>query len=278
MSISTTMRVRPPEERDAIRRETSWERLEEPPTLTPEQIGVIERGDQCPHCHGSGEVRLDARGVTTDITVSSYLSVHCPCSFVRWLSKDWRIVPERFRDARLSTLVPRSKRQAEILELLRQRPDDSYYFSGPPGSGKTHLSYALYRHILVGNLRDARNCDYSPHIWRVTASVLLHQHVAAETDREAPTPEVTERMITTAARKGLRPIIFLDEIDKFPASDFKLGRLGEIIDAIYAAKGQIVATANKDAASLAKRWGDPDVVGTILRRIGSDGGHTLSFA
>jgi len=271
---------RPKEEVDAISAETSWTRLGVAPALTEQECDAIGRGAmKCPHCDGSRRVRVTAQGKTTGVIVENYLSVHCVCAASVWFWSvlGWRSVPERFQDARLDTLVPRGKRQAEILAKMRERPADSYLLVGPPGTGKTHFSCALYRQALLDAVdRDMRSPDYVPHIWRVTASVLLNEHVAAETDKEAPYPTVTERRVINAAAKGFRPILFLDEIDKFPFSEFKIDRLGEIVDAVYAAKGQIVATANKDYAALSKRW-DADNAGTILRRIGSDGGHTLTF-
>ncbi len=125
-------------------------------------------------------------------------------------------------------------------------------------------------------------CDR--YVWRITASVLLNEHVAWETrdknneNCDIPTPTVTERMISQRVKSGYRPSLFLDEIDKLVPTEFKLNRLGEIIDAIYANNGQLVATSNKSASDLVAKWGSDEAL-TILRRIGAGpGAHMINFA
>jgi hypothetical protein len=272
------LRCRPDEEIEAIRRETSWQQVEAAPLLTDDECAAIGRGEQaCPHCHGHRYVRVAARGVTTGAVITGWLEVSCPCAESARFWLHWRSVPTRFRDVSFDTLVPQTARQKKIWETMREHPDDSYYLVGAPGTGKTHLSYALYQRAVLSAVRRDPHFGFFPYVWRVTVSVLLDQHVADATDPEAPSPVVTERKVAYAVEKGFRPVLFLDEIDKFPASEFKLGRLGQIVDAIYMAKGQIVATANENVEGLTKRWG-ANVAGTILRRIGSDGGHTLNFS
>jgi hypothetical protein len=120
--------------------------------------------------------------------------------------------------------------------------------------------------------------DLCESVWWASTSVLLNEHVEKEREKEgeAPEPYVTERKIRLAVKHGWRPRLFLDEIDKIAVTDFKIRRLGEIVNAIYAVKGQVCATMNKTPDALAVKWKDEDEAGTILRRIGTDeGGHTI---
>ena len=83
--------------------------------------------------------------------------------------------------------------------------------------------------------------------------------------------------IRLAVEAGLRPCLFLDEIDKVAVTPFKLNRLAELIDAVWVAKGQIVATSNADLAQLRERWG-LDMADTIVRRIGrGEDAHSILF-
>lgn len=84
--------------------------------------------------------------------------------------------------------------------------------------------------------------------------------------------------IQAVVAKGYRPCLFLDEIDKAVPTDFKLGELIKIVDAIWVAEGQIVATGNMSVEALSAKWGS-DEAGTILRRIGAGpGAHRVRFA
>jgi predicted ATPase len=64
----------------------------------------------------------------------------------------------------------------------------------------------------------------------------------------------TEKPIETAAKAVVRPRVFLEEIDKFKASEYKLIRRFEIVNAIYEAKGKIVATSNTSVDEVAAAW------------------------
>jgi hypothetical protein len=139
---------------------------------------------------------------------------------------------------------------------------------------------ALYQNAVLGSVIEQRKANaMTQAVWWASTSVLLNEHVAKETEKEkghAPEPYVTERKIRNAVKYGgWRPRLFLDEIDKIAVSDFKIRRLGELVNAVYAAGGQVVATMNKSPDALAMKWKDEDEAGTILRRIGSDGGHTI---
>jgi hypothetical protein len=72
--------------------------------------------------------------------------------------------------------------------------------------------------------------------------------------------------------------LFIDEIDKFTTTEFRINMLAEIVDAVDVAQGQIVATSNKSPTDLEAKCGS-DEAGTILRRIGREvNAHMVEFA
>jgi predicted ATPase len=84
-------------------------------------------------------------------------------------------------------------------------------------------------------------------------------------------------MIHSAIKQGYRPCLFLDEIDKISPSEFKMNRLMQLVDAVYEAEGQLVATSNKTLTELISKWGENEA-GTVLRRIGAgDGAKAIHF-
>jgi hypothetical protein len=62
------------------------------------------------------------------------------------------------------------------------------------------------------------------------------------------------------------------------ASDYKLGELIKIVDAVYEATGSVVATGNMSVDALSAKWGSNEA-GTIMRRIAAGpGSHLVKFA
>jgi hypothetical protein len=280
---------------EQVHRETHWERqqevgeLPEYQALVDHQEAVASKHLPCPLCHGTDDVYLLHRGADTGLEIS--LPVSCPCRIVRSISWLWGDVPQLYRTVSLRGLAPSTEsilpraRQQEIIKQLQAQPDDSYFLYGPPKTGKTHMSFALYRRaVSVWAFADAhiRQCTQS--CWRVRTSTLLDQHIAWSTrnvDDESSTvrpPTVATWKIQAAVKHGYRPALFLDEIDKFKPSDYKFNILIQLVDAIYEADGQVVATSNKGIADLIDKWG-ADEAGTILRRIGAGpNAHTIQFS
>jgi predicted ATPase len=271
--------------RAARDKETEWVPMEARPSLSRAQgraIGVDEQ--TCLLCDDNRSVPLMHRGTVTGIEMRH--KVECHCVFLRRCWRDLKRVDRRFFDVTLDTIEPSQKvntsleRQAEIIEKVKAHSGDSHLLIGPPGGGKTHLMAALYQNAVVESVVEQRKANMMTEaVWWASTSVLLNEHVTKETEKEqgdAPEPYVTERKIRNAAKfGGWRPRLFLDEIDKIAVSDFKIRRLGELVNAVYAASGQVVATMNKSPDALAAKWKDEDEAGTILRRIGSDGGHII---
>lgn len=278
-----------PEFDTEIRREARWFREERIPELPfDQQKAVGRRLLPCPLCKGERVVWLLYWGEMTGLRM--YRRRRCSCVFLQHFWFYWANIPERFQDVDFGSVVPVAsdrisvERQATIIEALRAKPQDSYFLYGPAGTGKTHLATALYRAALYRSIEEKFRDPKAPNrLWRIGANALLQQFVEWETrdksdqDRPAPAPTVTRRDIERAVKAGYKPSLFLDELDKIKATDYKLTVLCDIVDAVYAAKGQIVSTSNKGVAELAEKWGK-DEAETIVRRIGGDeGGHLVFF-
>lgn len=277
-----------------IVREDNWQRVAKPvvPAIdaeTAEQIGLKEIN--CPACHGAGVLYALHHGATTGLEIMLPVQT-CVCRGLRsiwhYLADD-KVVPPRFRRANLKDLEPSDlstlgpERQQEIIALMRAHPADSYHLYGAPGTGKTHLMSALYRHALgAWAKQEMRQCDGVQAVWRCRTTTLLQEHIAWDTrgddnPNDVSLPTVTVRRIQAARAAGYKPCLYLDELDKCKATEFQIGRLAELIDEVYAQEGQVVATSNKNFDHLCGKWGD-DEAGTILRRIGAGpGAHSVRF-
>jgi hypothetical protein len=270
----------------ALTEETYWERVEELPTLSPEQDKAVNLdGMICPLCTGYGNVLLQHRGETTGIEIPR--SVACACQRNR---RFWRefgtTVDSRFIDADLDTLEPSGKvvtpiaRQEKLHAALKAHPDASMLFTGPSGGGKTYLMACLYRHAVQQAIEEQRAAnDLCESVWWTAASVMLNEHVAWEitSDKDDKTDPryVTEAKIQRAAKHGWKPRLYIDELDKWAVSSFKGGRLYEVINSCYRAGGVVCATMNKSSEEFAKMLQDRDLAESITRRIGADGGFIV---
>ncbi len=181
-------------------------------------------------------------------------------------------VPAHFRDVRMATLEPsnRSKlapeHQLSLIHQIQDRPNDSYFLCGAPGSGKTHLMTALYRTALETWVDlDAVLAKQRIAVFRITASVLLDQHVQYEKksfdDDTTPIPLVPVAKFQWPIADGYGVCLFIEELDKIIPSEFKLNKLCQLVDIVWASNGQLVATSNKSPAQLLKKW-DSDAAGT----------------
>jgi hypothetical protein len=280
-----------PEFCQALLSEQRWAPVNDPTLLTGDARRPVMEGKPCPTCGSSdgGHVSALHRGIDTAIEL--VIPVRCPCGWVvklrEALAKQMK-AHARFADVRLSEIKPHpglaidADTQAKIIDEIKAAPDDSYFLVGQPNSGKSHLMTGLFRRALARWCKDSwlRN-DPTPAVWRISAAQLLDAHVAWDTrtkgEGSVPMPPVTVNGIHAAAERGYRPRLFLDELDKIAATEYKLQKLIAIIDAIYEAQGQVVATANKDLTTLVAKWGFDEAVTTIRRIGGGPGAHTVEF-
>ncbi len=216
--------------------------------------------DACSKCSGTGWAPANDKGVR---------KVHrCPCVVERQKHALLTRIPVRYRDARLETLVPcldssRCFAPAEIqqrsIELLKDRPDDSYCFLGSVGIGKSHFLAALYRYAVE---TQGTACYF------VQASELVKgfREIEFGSDFE---PYLCVPTIRRAIEQGLRPRIFIVELEKVPTySQFVWAKVSEFFDALYRLSDrdskalQLCIASNLSRSECEQFWG-----AAILRRL-----------
>jgi hypothetical protein len=286
-----------PEFAAAALSETNWvPQVPVPPSLSPEQWQLVGTKEQpCPLCGGLEESlveRFHVIGATTGIEAK--LEYLCRCRKYRTFWRRWlKDVPPLFRDVRLSTTAPIAlpgiamERQAEILAILKENPSGSYFLVGASGTGKTRFATALYREAVWDLARrdtGAGSIPWDGPVWRITATRMIaenmdwNQRNMHDPNDTTPAPTVFVPNILHLISQGWRPRLFIDEIDKFTPNEHRMPALLDIVNVVYEAKGQIVATSNRTFDQLVAAWGGADIAYTILRRIGKDdGAQTLVF-
>jgi hypothetical protein len=206
-----------------------------------------------------------------------------------------RVIPEKYLQVTLKTLQPSEKsrmpldQQALLYDELRANPDSGWAFFAPAGYSKTTCSVALYRRAVAENLRKTLpmrgtvgSVDYTPdprdsrysvsqpriYVWRKSVPDLLQQHFdrmnmgEGEDATHVPKPEISVENIEKAVRLGIRPRVFLEEIDKIKPSEYTVNQLFRIFDALDRHKGQIVLDTNFSKQQFQNVFGD-----MIVRRI-----------
>lgn len=209
-----------------------------------------------------------------------------------------RTVPEKYLEFTLNDLKPSEKsrlpldQQQALYDEMRAHPLDGWAFFAPAGYSKTVSSTALYRSALVANLLKwwplyAAN-DYQafewpketgpgvklleeiPRIyaWRKSVPDLLQQHFDMFNYREGegqsrpPKPDITVERIQEGLRRGLKPRVFLEEIDKIKPSEFSINQIFRLFDALDRHPCQLVLDTNLSTAQFTDMFGEP-----IARRV-----------
>ena len=297
---SQTAYLYTPEFLDALKKETEWS----PYSDKDEQEFTHAMGDQvfaggaCPICKNDGYWR-NRTGVHTGITVSEQQK--CYCEVFRRLGQMWndpKKVPPMYRDVRLKTLVPEPEslktlrknlmpeaRQARIIQRLKANPGDSYLFTGDAGCGKTHFSMALYfHHLAVWSVAAYRNpARLECPVYRFKANRMLEQHHEWEIMKygdNTSAPDMTEKKILRLGGEGNPVVLFLDEIDKFSPTAFKLNTLHRLLDALKETNGRVIATSNAGVKELQRRWDQQGDGASLIRRMTDydSHGHWVAFS
>jgi hypothetical protein len=279
-----------PEFLAAFDTETEWIATTEAPAIpSDERPKFADPAHICSLCGDRRSMGFVVRGAVSGIELRTVRQCECQQARLFWFH--WREVPQRYREVRLSTLTPTElirmplKKQAAFIEFIKGSVERSMILQGAAKTGKTHILMAMFRRACGDRVtecflkRDAWNGTFG--VWRVNTSVWLEEVIkwnSPDRDDDAEPPELSTKRIASVVKAGLVPRVFLEEIDKFKASEYKLIRLFEIVNAIYEAGGQLVATSNTPVAELAAAWGGR-YGETILRRIGDEpDGLTLNFA
>jgi hypothetical protein len=287
-----------PAVREQILSETEWTEIERPALLSDEQIEAVGSGKlKCPKCGGTKEYAVLRRGETTGLITRWRIECNCR-DFKRFFTRWNAMIPLAYRKFRLNSLQPSPRSnaalelQAYVIGQLKANPDRSCLFVGPPATGKTVYSTCLFERALK---RWAMTSEpgIPESCWYISAFDLLQQAhdyaiqretISADTDdihdvREAREPLVTVGKIRKAVKAGLKPRLYIEELDKIPTvTEFRGSIIFELIKEIDAQAGQIVITANKSADDLARMYAIRDG-NALVRRFtkGNATGDGMTF-
>jgi DNA replication protein DnaC len=166
-----------------------------------------------------------------------------------------------------------------MLTALQNFPDYNALVIGRAGEGKTTLLTVLYERGLRKWARKSyENLYLSPSVWKTTAQKLAREfHTAAMWQPKSendPRPQVTvtENKIVAALKNNLVPRLFLDEFDKYKASEFQNNNIFELINMVQSNGGQVVCCANANLSLLMERIGDQHNIPILRRLVDSPGG------
>jgi DNA replication protein DnaC len=151
--------------------------------------------------------------------------------------------------------------------LAKSRPDDSFLLCGRNGTGKTHLSWALYRRAVVSG-RKAVGCLLSELLDSYKNFELLDQagKLKALRDSTKDRPVILPDDLKTDAR---RYTLFLDEFEKARPSEFASECLFRLLNAARDFNHQLIVTSNLDWDGMRDRWSKIDDVygNSIMTRL-----------
>lgn len=268
----------------------AWKLLEKRPTVESLalQQAIALKKEICPLCGDTQVVHLTMKDPTGKVVKNPQ---NCLCILYREYWKPMLLdVAPHYQNIKLSKLGPSpipllisKEKELATIELLRKEPEKSYIFLGPARTGKTHFCSALYQHalylravdIFLGKISCVNN------IWRQSAIDMFEEHrnyiMSKDSDQDngsvgkAKIPKITVKKIKLASEKGLRPKLFLEEIDKAPMTPFRDSVLFSIVDIVYQCKGQIVISSNLTPSKLESFFQkDEDAKATIIRRLSDD--------
>ncbi len=216
--------------------------------------------DACSKCSGTGWEPVKSNSVRE--------VRRCSCSIERENRQLLSRIPVRYRTARLQDLTPCQDQnrcfapveiQERAIAMLKNRPDHSYCFLAGVGFAKSHYLAALYRHAVE---TQGNACYF------VQGSELVKgfQNIEFGSDYE---PYLCVPTIRRAIEQGLRPRIYVDELEKIPTySQFSWGKVSEFFDEVYrlcdrdSKTLQLCVASNLDRTEFEEFWGS-----AILRRL-----------
>lgn len=234
--------------------------------FTQERIALHKT--KCPSCRGTGIVDYDGFGGTT-------IKIECQTCreferrldiFCRGFFNPAYVMPRYWNAVYLSKLTPSDQsklpkeRQANLIKLIRENPDQGYAIFGPAQTGKTTVTVGLYAKVLYDELMTAdMKPSYRIPVRRLTSKLMLDQHQAwamRRPDDETPEPEVSRDAIIRAFNQGSKYRLFIEEIDKIKETETRRANLFEILDALNGCMGQLVLTSNLTPEQFAEDFGE----------------------
>lgn len=172
-------------------------------------------------------------------------------------------IPPAFRNIRLEDIVPNTSKhskQPQVIAHMKANPTESYFLAGRPGTGKTLMLWALYRHALERGVS---------HVVCCTLAELLDEYRSFIRAVKADDQPRYPRLNATQLREdGVRYSIFLDDLDKANPTDYAAEQVFALVNAIYEFRHQIVVTTNKSVEQLKAHYNRSDDRGEpIVRRL-----------
>jgi DNA replication protein DnaC len=210
----------------------------------------------CPVCFGEGRRASEGR------------MVECPCRFFKEFFRELdKNVLVHHRETKLNELAPSTlsrlpaEQQTAVISRLQSAPDNGWAFFGPAGLGKTTYTTALYRRALQENLMQTYGKAKPVSVWRVSVKQLTDEFreqsmTVGQEEMKPVTPTVSRAKIKLAVANGVRPKLFLEEVDKISLTDFRRDSLFEIFSVLHEANGQLVLNSNLSMQSFGDVYGD----------------------
>jgi hypothetical protein len=156
------------------------------------------------------------------------------------------------------------ERQANLLSLVRDNPDDGYAIFGAPKTGKSTVTVGLYAKVLYHELMTSTDIPgYRLPIRRLSSKTMLDQqqawatrNLSAGLEEDIPEPEISrDRIIRCFERQGAKFRLFLEEIDKVRETEARRSNLFETLDTLHGCLGQLVITSNLTPQQFAENVG-----------------------
>ena len=206
----------------------------------------------------------------------------CPCvranQFLEYLKgqglhgRYLRGVLNNLKPSDLCKLDP--EKQAKVIAKVQAAPDEGWAFFGPPGTGKSTLSAAIYKNVAGREWYKhsfGSSYEINQHIWRITARQLCDEAQDYATGKyeegvmkflsggQATTvysPTVTRAKILRAKQKNLVPHLFLEEMDKVNLTEFRRAAIFDVYSAVHECEGQIVLNSNLSWDEFVQTFGE----------------------
>ena len=248
---------------------------------TPEVEKAVLAGGTCPVCKGKGLSRGVVHGKDTNFWFFEEYRCYCVAAKEVKALADSKL-PENLKDFDLRTLGESGKssllpsKQAAEIAFMRQHPDESYFFIGPPGTSKSTYSAALFKEALRRN-HSGRSTWLSvgDSAWRVDGNHLLKTEVeyATSNDKDSVRRDITIEEIFRARRAGYKPVLLLEEIDKRKPTEFFANVRFYLVNAMDECGGQLLLTTNQTRKGFEDLFLKSDIEqvqvtgGALLRRL-----------
>lgn len=256
------------------------------PTCPHAHDAAVIRGELPVRCWEPGETDTyyDANGILTSphLLPTSKLEV-----YIQWTDCDEYINPivqqrEDYDPSYVAEILPRShakhslyalspwdhspistKAQEDAIKISQNLPDDlrGGVLVGPAGSSKTALVSAWIKDEITRRLPQSE-ASYSRGrkdlgIYRIRVSDYLDAITEWEfrdwEDTCTAKPKLTPQILSARCNEScLRPILWLEELDKFSRSDRRVNLLNSLINEVYEREGLVIITSNETVSGLRK--------------------------